>query len=1023
MDQLNNLMAQVSVLSDGQRLYRLQSEGVGACVVDRWWGRDALSAHTTTEVDVLSMEQGLVLDDLLGTQVSLLTRTAEGIWWRRSGLIHEARRLCSDGGLVRYRLLLASWTWWLQHARNSRVFQEKTVRQIVDSVLAEHGELARWRWAEGCDAFLGTRSRSYCVQYRESDLSFMQRILAEEGLAWRLYADDQARCGNGMEIFADSIVLPEDDASASVGIRFHRNDSIESSDGIQALGRRHELSSTRVTLLSDDYRQASIVGLQLPMDGGGELSQRESYDAVGAHAFSDSREGYHYARIQAQAREVHRRTWNGQGSVRGLQSGTWLSVQKAPFVQPPELLLVEVEHTGINNIPTDVRSELGEAQGVMSMLGASLACWEQAEKTGYGNAFKATERSLPWRPVLEDETGARLNPRPTAPGYQTALVVAAHDGSGQDVHADALGRIRVRFHFQNGEGHSTWLRVAQRYAGHGVGSQFLPRVGQEVIVGFLHGDIDLPIVLGALYNGRGEGGVAPTPGGAEGTSDRSGYARATDQRTSAQANLSGGHAPAWHAAGGGEDAHRHEGAVWGIRSQEWNGGQGSNHVMFDDSDQQLRVQLASSQQTSQLTLGHLRHQTDNFLGSLRGTGFELRSDAWGAIRATAGGWLTAYGRQQPAPAGEVVQPAALLKQLQTMSNRFSAVARTHQTSPLMMEEGAHGKEVMEMHRDRHQFADRGVNVAAWTRAIKRNEAEVEAARTRGDAELTIGWYEDRVENSRKELRIAQNRRIHSFGLPDELATENGTGDLMIRTRMGGHIISFSGFLVSKEGDPHREMVLAQIRSDIKRMRLRAPGEIPDEPGVCFPGLFFADDGTGDYQAHASFRYVDRPNIAYSIDTGYVPAPEADGGVAFPPVSNWRRVLAYPGVLLTMPADNVIRRDVVRPTGILAGGLSFDKTGIAITRKGKSWREPNLRTYQLYSGMPGIAGVQAMPFVAMTIQSWSQQAYPQLQQQPPPMEESEKRFDAILHNMHLRHTTPEMPDYVRLLGEKTREPVE
>src|SRR5690606_23463217 len=138
-----------------------------------------------------------------------------------------------------------------------------------------------------------------------------------------------------------------------------------------------------------------------------------------------------------------------------------------------------------------------------------------------------------------------------------------------------------------------------------------------------------------LYNGRGEAGVAPTPAGAEGETDRAIYGQAGDQRSSAQGNLSGGHAPAWHAAGGGDDAHRHAGAVWGIRSREWDGGQGSNHLLFDDSDQQLRVQLASSQQTSQLTLGHLRHQSDNFLGSLRGTGFELRTDGWGAVRATA----------------------------------------------------------------------------------------------------------------------------------------------------------------------------------------------------------------------------------------------------------------------------------------------------------------------------------------------------------------------------------------------------
>ncbi len=331
------------------------------------------------------------------------------------------------------------------------------------------------------------------------------------------------------------------------------------------------------------------------------------------------------------------------------------------------------------------------------------------------------------------------------------------------------------------------------------------------------------------------------------------------------------------------------------------------------------------------------------------------------------------------------------------------------------------EEVMEMHRDRYQFADRGASVAAWTRTVAEDEAIVEEARARGDSELTVGWYELQVEESKKKLETARNRRIHNFGFPGELATESGTGRLAVRTLLGGNVISLVAYVNSEEGNPLREEAMAKIRRDIKRMRLRAPGEVPDEPGVCFPGLFFADDGTTDYHAHASFRYLDRPNVAYSIDTGYRPAPEEGEGIAKQPISNWRQVLAYPGVLLTMPADDVQRRDVVKPGGILAGGLSFDKTGIAITREGDTKRDPSVRTYQLYAGMPGIEGVQAMPFVSMTMQGWSQQTYPQLKQQPPPLEESEKRFDAILHNLHLRHTTPEMPDYERLLSKQIVSP--
>lgn len=694
MDQLNYVMTQVAGLGDAQRLYRLENEALAACTVERWRGRDALGEHAWTEVTLLGTDAGIDLAALPGTRATLVTRCADGGEWRRSGLVADAANLGSDGGLARFQLRLVSWTWWLQYARHSRVFQEQSVRAIVDAVLQGHTDVARWRWAEGVDAFLGERVRSYCVQYRESDLDFLQRLLAEEGLGWRLYADEDAPCGNGMEIFADSVALPEDASSSGAGVRFHRSDATESSDSVQAIGLHRRLGSTAVNLQSDDYRQVRALAGQAPMDGGGSQSPREDFDAVGAYAFSDAASASRQARLQAQAREANSRSWQARSTVRGLHSGCWLRLQQAPAATPPELLLVAVDHAGINNLPTDLRRSLDDALGVAPADAQDAALWAQAEAVGYGNTFQAVERATPWRPQLIDGTGARLNPRPTVPGYQTAVVVAGQGGASRDLHADRHGRVRVRFHFQQAQGDgvqdSAWLRVAQRYAGPGVGSQFLPRIGQEVLVGFLDGDIDRPLVLGALYNGRGEAGVAPTPAGANGEGDLSAYGQAGDTRSSAQANLSSGQAPAWHAAGAGDQAHRHGGALWGIRSREWDGGEGGNHLLFDDSNQQLRAQLASSQQVSQLTMGHLRYQADNYVGSLRGTGFELRSDAWGAVRGTAGAWFSAYGRGGATPAGEAVQPSALLSQLQTLGESFTQAARTHVTSPLAMQEGARG---------------------------------------------------------------------------------------------------------------------------------------------------------------------------------------------------------------------------------------------------------------------------------------------------------------------------------------------
>lgn len=775
MDTRELLTTQAAFADGEQRLYQLHNELLDVCAVDRWRARDALGEHTWTEVDVVSGNATVDLQRLLAMPATLVGRSADGGCWQRSGLVAKAVCMNSAGRFARYRLRLMSWTWWLQYARNSRVFQEQGIREIVDSVLRGHAAIARWRWAEGVDAFLKQRVRSYCVQYRESDLDFLQRVLAEEGLGWRLYADDEAPCGNGMEIFADSFALPENEVSSTTGVRFHRSDATESSDSVQAIGRHLSLASTAVSLQSDDYRQASVLVGQAPMHGGGEQSPREDFDAVGACAFRDAASASRQARLHAEAREAHSRKWVGRGTVRGLRSGRWLQLLQAPFATPPELLLVAVEHAGVNNLPVDLRNSLEDAAAVSPLGAGDSQLWAQAESAGYSNRFEAVDRVRPWRPQLIDGTGARLNPRPTVPGYQTAVVVAGQGTGSQDLHADSHGRVRVRFHFQQAQGDaaqdSAWLRVAQRYAGPGVGSQFLPRVGQEVLVGFLEGDIDRPLVLGALYNGRGEGDVDA-------------YGRSADARTSAQANLGGGQAPAWHAAGAGDQAHRHGGALWGIRSREWGGGEGSNHLLFDDSDQKLRAELASSQEASQLTLGHLRHQADNYVGSLRGTGFELRSDAWGAVRAAAGAWFTAYGHGSAAAAGEAVQPAALLAQLQTLGERFTQAARTHVTSPLAMQEGAGSAKRSTLTSDRSPLP----GLLACVRATVTGEAFDPAAE----------------EAPRREARPGESRVPHSGDPLLGLAAPDGV------VQLAGQSIHWStgeGLLLSSGG--HSDVVVME----------------------------------------------------------------------------------------------------------------------------------------------------------------------------------------------------------------------
>jgi Rhs element Vgr protein len=657
------------------------------------------------DVIVVSTNAHVQLEPLLGQHAALEVTLANGNRTCFSGDVTEIAMLRSDGGFARYRLRLSPWLWRLSQVRNCRVWQDKTVIDIVDSVFRSYLPLARWRWSDEARSFMDDAVlRSYCCQYRESDLDFIQRLLGEEGLSWRFEQGDD---GLTAVLFADSTQLaaiPEDFSSETDGgIRFHSAHACEGQDSVQTLRSKRALGAYQSTVLSYDYRSKQVRAASSPslLHNGSKLSPLESFDTPGPHAYATADQARRYADLQMAGREARSQMWSGTSTLRTLRAGTRLTVLDTPLKQlggTPAFTVLRVVSVGINNLPPPAQHALAELFGTIPELLQEIVhnnepadfslVVEQARKTGYGNYFEAIRADVVWRPQLPGTDG-RSHARPTAPGSQTATVIGA-DGSdfpngADELYCDRLGRVRIRFHWQEGTA-SCWVRVAQRSAGGGMGFQFLPRIGTEVLVQFLEGDIDRPIIVGALYNGQGEGGVAPTPGGRTvGESDSSCFAAAHDHAPSGQSNLSGGHSPVWHGASGDSAGHRNGGAQWGVRSKEF-GGSGYNQLLFDDTDAQGRAQLKSSHAASELNLGHLIHTADNYRGSFRGNGAELRTDAYGAIRAGAGLLITSYKVRNHAgerdPAGDNTAGIALLKQAAKLGEALSNAATTHQTVAL-----------------------------------------------------------------------------------------------------------------------------------------------------------------------------------------------------------------------------------------------------------------------------------------------------------------------------------------------------
>jgi uncharacterized protein involved in type VI secretion and phage assembly/uncharacterized protein (DUF2345 family) len=720
---IERITAALAQFTSATRLYEftLKDEddeadlGSGGLLVEAFAGDDIVHATGARDIIVLSTNAHIDTTSLLGREASLAVSLADGTRTTFSGDITQVAMLGSEGGLARYRVRLTPWLWRLTQARNSRVWQDKSVIDIVDDVLGAYQPLAQWRWSGEADAFMAyVPPRSYCCQYRETDYEFVHRLLTEEGLAWRV---EETADGHGLVLFADSsqeAAIAQDASSAQDGgIRFHGARVGEKGDTIQALQARRRVVSTLTTLLSYDYKAKKAVGASAPSrQQFGKLPTLESYDVPGQYAFASGAVADHYAELQMQGHEARSRQWHGRSTVRTLAAGTRIDVTQGPLAAfgdaASSYTVLRVTSVGVNNLPSPAVQALAELFGpIPELLEETLyehavededmaLVIDQARKSGYANRFEAIPADVIWRPQLPGSDG-RSHPKPTAPGAQSAIVIGP-DGNDQpsgadELYCDALGRVRIRYHWQDAGDASCWVRVAQRTAGGGMGSQFLPRIGQEVLVQFIENDIDRPLVIGALYNGQGEGGYAPTPGGqpAEGDDPAGLFKPASDHAPSAQGNIAAGNSPVWHGASAGSDGHANAAAQWGVRTKEF-GGSGYNQLLFDDTDAQGRVQLRSTYAGSELTLGHLIHAADNYRGSLRGQGAELRTDAYGAVRGGAGllvsSYVVAHSAGSRDPVGDNAAGIALMKQAVKLGETFSEAAVTHKTVALAASVGA-----------------------------------------------------------------------------------------------------------------------------------------------------------------------------------------------------------------------------------------------------------------------------------------------------------------------------------------------
>ncbi|MEN1943495.1 type VI secretion system Vgr family protein [Luteimonas sp. MJ293] len=697
MDVLAIAMAALATPGQHDRLLRLHTPlGGDVLVAETLLARESFDqGGFRLELTALSVDAHLSLDDLIGQPVlvELLTADSRADLRPFHGHVTDCEVLGSNGGLARYRLVVEPWLAFLGQRFDSYAFQDMTVIEIVEDLLADYaqaGALApAWRW-ELADRAL-YRKRSLTTQYEESDFAFLHRLLADEGI---FYWFEHAGAADDATLGSHTLVLSDHaEAYADGGaVRFHRADATERADSIQQWSQTRRLQTGRLERASWDYRSRGMRPASADGQAHGSVMPVDQ-DTAGPYAWVDGAHGELRARRQVEALQVRSHAINGQGTWRRLAPGLAFELTQHHALRDSkerEFVCLEVMHQARNNLDAQMQDALEQTLGPVAMAGADLPAglsvdgmgagrgqWEAGVDTDfYRNRFTVIPGDVPYRPTTADGHGIRLHPKPTVHGTQSAIVVS----DGGPLLTDRDHRIKVQFAWQRGTDASsasahpggddnapgdgsagTWVRVATPWAGDNWGGVAVPRKGQEVLVAFLEGDIDRPVVIGTVYNGRG-------------------------QEDAQHNQLAGGGAGATGNAAAWFDGNDHAAVYTGFKSQalanSQDGSGGYQLLRLDDTPGQGRAQAATTQHATTLTLGHLKGGQDNMRGAERGFGAELSTQASGAIRAGSGLLLTTEpGTQQLAAGGALSQLAEGEQLLQALGDTAASQQATLPEDP------------------------------------------------------------------------------------------------------------------------------------------------------------------------------------------------------------------------------------------------------------------------------------------------------------------------------------------------------
>lgn len=613
-----------AVISQENRLLKLDTTlAPDTLLPQRVVAHERLGRSYEYTVDVLSTRNDIALKELIAQPVTLWLRQTDRSYSPIHGYVHTAKKLGSDGQFAICQLSFAPWLHSLKFRSDARIWQDKRVDDIVAEVFNGHPQ-AQGNFRFELSSPIPTRS--YCTQY-ETDWNFVHRLMEEEG--WFGYHEQHDDGSGHTLVVTDSAYKLKPMTSEEV--RFHGGGTGDEVDKFVQWGATRGLLSGRLTAQSFDYKapRNDIQSTTDVLPGHSALPyQLEIYEYTGAYTTSQHERGDRQSRRRVEEWESRAKRFHGISGIRSLPVGRWFKLEDHPAhakdsAEDRQFVVLDVEWFIENNLPLakTVRDFAGSLKGQLDTFKINLSIAAEAGNENTGHCFNRVEvqrRTVEFRSPREHSKPV-MHP-------QTAIVVGP---KGEEIYTDNLNRVKIQFHWdrQNpgDERASCWTRVSYPNAGQGWGALNVPRVSQEVLVTFLGGDADRPVITGRLYNG--------------------------DQ------------APQWHT----------DGKLSGYKTKEYKGN-GFNQLVLDDNTNQNRVHVYSSNTNAQLNLGYLVTQHGNSRNGFYGTGFALSTDAFGAIVANQGMYLSTFGR--PGAQGTQLDAREAHQQLQAGVSLSKALSDT-----------------------------------------------------------------------------------------------------------------------------------------------------------------------------------------------------------------------------------------------------------------------------------------------------------------------------------------------------------